>query len=128
VTALVVALAACGGAASESPHRSITRADLKATPSGPPMIDPSLMPRTAGTKLVIPDEQLAIGARLRGAFKYCIDTDGNVTDVRIVQSTQLPGYDQKIVRTIGAWTFQPVVVDGRPTAVCSVATFLFALH
>ena len=89
--------------------------------------------RIAGTNSVIPDSDVqtavwSTGTTLRGAFEYCIDTNGHVTDVRIVQTTQAPSYDQKIVRTIREWAFRPVIIDGHAIPACSTQVFIFSVR
>jgi TonB family protein len=42
-----------------------------------------------------------------------IDTQGNVTDTRVLQSVQ-HDIDEKIVATLKGWRFKPATVDGAP--------------
>jgi len=134
---LMMVLATACGASSESgpPAREITSADLKTRPTRAPLVDARLMSprRIAGTIDVVPDSdvQTAVwgtGESLRGAFEFCIDTSGRVTEIRIVQTTRAPSYDQKIIRTIDHWAFRPVIVDGNAIPVCTVQAFIFTLH
>ena len=94
------------------------------------MIEPKLLDarRIKGNNLVVPDvvpDVVPVGVQLLGAFKYCIDPAGHVTDVNVVRSTRDPDYDLKIAGRIRGWEFQPVVVDGAAIAVCGAVTFIY---
>jgi len=57
------------------------------------------------------------GQTLQGAFKYCVDDSGQVTNVVTIQSTQVQNYDAKIATAVKKWTFKPVLLEGRAVAV-----------
>ena len=65
------------------------------------------------------------GHKIKGSFKYCIDEAGHVTHIAVLESTHAASYDMKIAKEMARWAFQPVIGDGKPIAVCSVATFIF---
>ena len=75
-----------------------------------------------------PDERSALApGKTAGsvAVKYCVDGTGKVSAVRILKSSGLPRYDQRIRRVIETWTYRPVVVEGQPAEVCTVTTFIY---
>jgi hypothetical protein len=115
---------------SAPPASQITTADLQFSDVGhPPAIDPRLLEplRIAGSKIVEPnDDAMKTGHRIKGSFKYCLDVTGHMTSVTLLQTTSVPSYDNKIASEMAHWAFRPVVVDGKPTAVCSAATFIFS--
>ena len=147
VLVLVLAVAACGGAKTSSPSttapstmpspfRPLTAADLRPSANGsPPAVAPSRLEplRVAGTINITPSDEVKAAAQqtghtLRGTFKYCVDETGQVTNVTVLQTTQVEAYDAKIVREMQKWAYRPVVVDGHATAVCSAATFIFSVR
>jgi hypothetical protein len=84
--------------------------------------------RVAGTKLVVPDDEDKIhlnGKRLVGSFKLCLDEGGHYERGELLQSTGVPTYDAKIVRTMMQWRFQPYVIDGTAFPVCTAVTFIY---
>jgi TonB family protein len=89
--------------------------------------------RTAGDKQITPDSDVLTAARdtghtIVGVFKFCVDETGQVTRVVTLQSTQVPSYDQKVIRKMKLWAYSPIVVDGRATAVCGAITFKVNAH
>ena len=55
----------------------------------------------------------------------CIDKTGHVSNVRLLRSTRVASYDQKLVRTVAQWVYAPHVEDGEPLAVCTGLTFIY---
>lgn len=61
----------------------------------------------------------------RATVKYCVDGTGKVSAVKMLRSSGLPRYDERILRVVKTWTYRPVVVEGQPAEVCSVMTFVY---
>lgn len=97
-----------------------------------PQVAPDEVVRIAGERLITPDGDdkyrmmKANVRRVVGAFKVCIDTKGNVEDVQTLRSTGLHGYDDRIVRGIKQWRYQPFLDDGTPIAVCTGVNFIYS--
>ena len=123
--ALILVLAACGGAAPASSSSTTFKAsDLRPASDGTrPMIAPNRLEalRTAGELVIKPDD---LQSR-RAKFKFCVDVTGKVGDIEQLQSSGDGRYDAKIERSMQQWAYRPVNVDGQPTAVCSEITFIF---
>ena len=102
----------------------ITAAELRPGTNGsPPMVAPNRLEplRIAGDKTIVPDDRQS----RRGTFRFCLDEAGKVTEVAALQTTGDGLYDAKIVTEMHRWAYQPVVVEGRHTAVCSRITFIY---
>jgi TonB family protein len=88
--------------------------------------------RIRGNKNIMPDEfvkraiQAAGETRVVASAKLCIDTAGEVSEVRILKSSGYPGYDETIVSEMKQWGFRPYEVDGKPVAVCTAITFIYS--
>jgi TonB family protein len=104
----------------------ITAAELHPGPNGtPPRVAPNRLEplRIAGEKTILPDEKRI---SRRASFKFCLDESGRVADVKLLEASGDDQYDAKISATIQQrWAYQPVVVEGKPTAVCSAVTFIY---
>jgi TonB family protein len=48
------------------------------------------------------------------SVKLCVDIAGQVSEARLLRSSNYPGYDRKILAEIGTWEFSPIEVDGSP--------------
>jgi hypothetical protein len=84
--------------------------------------------RVAGSKMVEPDGKDKVhlnGKRLVGTFKLCLDETGHYERGEVLRPTGVPRYDAKIARTMMEWAYQPYVVDGAATPVCSAVTFIY---
>lgn len=98
----------------------------------PPALEPY---RRTGNFNIRPDEatrqQIASSAAVHndshivGQFRMCVDRNGDVSRVQIVQSTRFETYDQAIVAGMRGWKYRPFVVDGKPAPVCSLVTFVY---
>jgi TonB family protein len=126
---LVLVVAACGGAETHPPAppntAPLTAADLRpGANGGPPAIAPSRLDvlRIAGDKTILPED---LGSSRRASVKFCVDENGRVTTVSLLQTSGDDRYDAKLMAAIHQWAYRPVIVDGQPTAVCSAMTFLF---
>ena len=63
---------------------------------------------------------------INGLFKVCITVDGAISAVSALKSTGFPAYDNKIQNVIRrSWRYHPVVLSGKPTAVCTAVRFLY---
>ncbi len=84
--------------------------------------------RLSGNKHIEPDaDDNALQAKksAMAAVKFCVDASGKVSSTKILRSSGSDRFDQKIVREIGTWTYQPVVSEGQTVDVCTVVTFLY---
>lgn len=59
------------------------------------------------------------GRRASGTFRLCFDEEGAVVLTRAVIATEVPAYNEKILREIRGWRFRPYVFEGEPSGVCS---------
>ena len=110
-------------------------------PPPPPPPPPSIVPpaaleafRTSGSKTIDPDDatkhQIAASGRTKiiGTFKLCVDVSGAITDVKTLKSTSFGAYDDNITKTIQqTWKYKPILVQGRPTPVCTAVTFIYSV-
>jgi TonB family protein len=66
----------------------------------------------------------------QGAVKlqYFIETDGNVSDCRLIESSGFPRLDDAACVLVRKWQFKPAtVLDGSPVAIWMPVTIVFAL-
>ena len=85
--------------------------------------------RLTGDKMIIPDawDKMNLNGRtIRGSFKLCLDETGHYESGVLLQSTDVPGYDAKIARTMMTWTYRPYLLDGVATPVCGAITFIYS--
>ena len=89
--------------------------------------------RIAGEKNIFPDDVTKTAiiesgtARVISSFKVCITSAGTIASVKQLKTTGFPAFDQKIMTTIGSqWRYRPIVIDGKPTNVCTAVTFIYA--
>lgn len=106
-----------------------------APPPAPPIIPPNLLEslRVAGEKNLFPDDATkkaiarAGATRLMVPVKVCIDVAGTVVTAGIVgRGSGFPAYDQRLVTGVQTWRYRPYLVDGTPTAACSIAQFVYS--
>jgi hypothetical protein len=87
--------------------------------------------RVAGEVAIAPDalgkkEMVNVGVEtLVGAFRYCVDVEGKVTDVAAIESTGIASYDARLVAGIKQWRYKPFLVDDKPVVACTAATFVY---
>ncbi len=91
--------------------------------------------RSAGSKQIQPWNDVRAAMRAQGirdaigAYRFCVDETGHVTSASVLRSTQIEPYDQKVLRVIKEeWTFRPIVIDGSPAPVCSLANLALHVH
>ncbi|HEX5061229.1 MAG TPA: hypothetical protein VFV99_17805 [Kofleriaceae bacterium] len=94
---------------------------------------PSVMlgKRTAGRINLSPDDidkvriQKSRVRKLIAALHYCLDVNGHVSRVRLIRSSGLPHYDDKLVKAAEGWAFAPFLDEGKPVVVCSTTHFVY---
>lgn len=86
--------------------------------------------RISGTKMIIPSDALKWQIRkdrvvqLVVAVKVCIDRSGRVASLSMTPSGYL-GYDADLLNTIATWRYRPMLVNGKPTRVCTAIQFVY---
>ena len=87
--------------------------------------------RISGDPNVVPPDsvkQEMVSARqsmLTGAFKVCVDLDGNVTAVTSLSPSGHPDYDRLVIERARTWQYRPGLLDGEPTRVCTGVTLVY---
>ncbi len=86
--------------------------------------------RISGERLILPDEATAqqiarADGRAEGRVQLCLDSAGRVSSVVMRKSTEFAAYDQKLLREMRSWRYQPYQVNGLATPVCTMVTFLY---
>jgi len=103
-------------------------------PPSPQTVAPTALEtmRLSGTKVILPDQATKDGMVAAGKtqvvvpVKLCVDKTGAVSSTRIMKSSGFPDYDRLLEKTIRTtWTYRPFQVNGHPTAICSVVTFIY---
>jgi Gram-negative bacterial TonB protein C-terminal len=56
-----------------------------------------------------------------GLYKVCVNTDGNVDVVSVIQSALPGGLDAHWIAKIETWKYDPFHVDGQPVPFCHPA-------
>ena len=89
--------------------------------------------RIAGEKHIVPSDltrteiQRAGRTVLRGSFRVCIATSGQIARVDLLHSTGFADYDAKIRSTIEAgWRYRPFVINAVAVPACTVVTFVYS--
>lgn len=88
--------------------------------------------RISGNKLIAPDDatkaaiQKAHISRLIGSYQLCLDSTGHAQDIRILEPTGAPSYDQEIVAGLQRWVYEPYLDEGTAIPVCSAITFIYS--
>jgi hypothetical protein len=135
-----------GGVASYRPLCSgkdivqpfVIEKDPPPPPPPPPPLEENVSPtllekyRTAGAKEILPDDdtKTEIGrsgkAKVVGAWKLCLAESGEIARVTMLKSSGFGKYDTTIAATIrDTWKYKPYQTNRRPTAVCTVVTFIY---
>lgn len=86
--------------------------------------------RISGAKLIVPS--LALKVRIQRDrviqividVKVCVDRRGRVASVATTPSGYL-GYDADLLNAIATWRYRPLLVNGKPTRVCSKIQFIY---
>jgi len=86
---------------------------------------------TAGDSVIVPDEPektllASTGqSRVLSEILMCIDASGAVTDAATVKRSGLPQWDAAAVKAVRGWSYDPLVVDGKPIAGCANIDFVY---
>ncbi len=86
----------------------------------------------SGDREVIPDEDdktrmlNSSVSRVRTVVKFCVDEDGAVGAPTTIVASPLANWDERARRKVQSWRFDPYLIDGKPTFVCSAIQFLYA--
>lgn len=67
------------------------------------------------TDIEYTEEARAAGIEGRLVLKVTVDADGNVTDVKVVNSVD-PALDAAAIQTVKTWRFKPAMACGKPVA------------
>jgi serine/threonine protein kinase len=103
-------------------------------PAATPTVAPTVLDanRISGDKEIVPDEttQTEIARsgidQIGGSFKICLTEDGAINAVTLLKSTGFPSYDVRIQNTIRkSWRYRPIMMNGKPTAVCTAVRFVY---
>lgn len=63
--------------------------------------------------------------RIRGVIKMCLDTEGQVTSLKVIKSTGYSNYDRELKREMKRWKYQPYRMNGSPVPVCTPIDFIY---
>ena len=66
--------------------------------------------------------------KIVGVYKVCVDASGHVAAVSTLKATGFAAYDNKITTSMRAWSFKPFLINGKPTPVCTAATYIYMRH
>jgi periplasmic protein TonB len=99
-------------------------------PAKPRLVEQSKLERVSGETGIAPDSETAqqiarAGNEARGAVRLCINTSGSVESATVARSTHFEAYDAKLERETRQWRYRPFLVDGVPTPVCTLITFIY---
>jgi TonB family protein len=136
---VLLALASCASAPTpSSPAEAPAPAPAATTTAAAAPADPqagrvSVTPpvRISGDPNVVPPDsvkQEMVSARkalLTGAFKVCVDLDGNVTAVTAISPSGHPDFDRRVLERAKTWRYRPGLLDGQPTRVCTGVTLVY---
>jgi TonB family protein len=61
------------------------------------------------------------------SVRLCIDGSGSVTRADVVESSLIAAYDEQILANVRTWRYQPYVLDGAATPVCTTVRIKFAM-
>jgi TonB family protein len=87
--------------------------------------------RISGDANVVPPDSVkqemlsARQALLTGAFKVCVDLDGNVTGVTALSPSGHPDFDRLVIERAKTWHYRPGLLDGQLTRVCTGVTLVY---
>ncbi len=84
---------------------------------GPNMPQPdgsSIIPIATGAKHICPASTSNTDPPLRALLAFTIEPDGNVTKTEVILSSGNAGFDASAIACVGAWRWQPRLVNGQP--------------
>gem|GEM_PF-5632767 len=118
----------------QAPVAAVGAAASDPTDERPPQIVPSQVleqQRTHGAARIPPPMSVRVQMVKRGesdirtAVKMCVDRRGRVMEVRLIKRTGYDEYDQLLLDMTRLWRYRPLLVGGRPAAVCTTVTFIY---
>ncbi|MEZ4398868.1 MAG: TonB family protein [Kofleriaceae bacterium] len=120
------------GAAPADPHRHDPPAEVDGGASSSLIDMPTFEDaRISGEWHVVPDPVTVSEMRRRGSgavsirIKVCIDAEGAVTQVTMLDSSGFTAYDERLVAAVRQWRYRPHVVDGKAAPVCGLVGFTY---
>lgn len=128
-----------GGGGGDGSGDAIATLQRKEPPTGggqePAIVPPSVIEGrllSGNTHIEAPEsvrvDMLHAGLRqLVGAFKLCIDASGRVSRLSIIDTTDYPAYDRKLVTEMQQWRYVPYEVGGEAVPVCTAITVVYRL-
>ncbi|MCE9580735.1 MAG: hypothetical protein K8W52_46875 [Deltaproteobacteria bacterium] len=63
---------------------------------------------------------------VQGSFRVCVDAAGHVESVLPLRTTGYAAFDNELMSAMHAWTYEPYLVDDKPTPVCAPITFIYS--
>jgi hypothetical protein len=131
--------AAAGATTSAAPHAAPPATPPAVPASAPAEPEAQQVPskalegnRVAGSMNISPDDETKKAMRegkidrIVASLKLCLDEAGVVDHLSLLQSSGFPAYDTHILGTIkNTWRYTPYLVDGKPTAACTLVTFIY---
>lgn len=94
--------------------------------------DPTMLKRIVGRTAIVPDNDEKTWlysrrpVRVVGSFFFCLTPQGAVDIVVTTRPTEVPRYDDKIRAAIRGWRYEPFLVDGQPSRVCTHTTVIYS--
>jgi len=99
---------------------------------GPDVVIGGDFARIAGERYIVPDDPDKVQmfrngwSRVDPAVEICIDHDGDVESVRLVHSSGLDSYDNRILQVVHAeWRYRPYRDNGAAVRACTVVHFVY---
>ena len=62
---------------------------------------------------------------VKAVVQMCLDDGGRPARVTLISSSCLPDYDNRILETMADWRYKPVEINGKPTAICTMVTYIY---
>jgi hypothetical protein len=91
------------------------------------IVSPTTLVRRTGERLIVPDNLSAVRdaglSRIEATLQYCVTSAGRVDRVWILQPSPFAAWNRKLAVEVAKWTFDPIVVDGKPMRGCTYVTF-----
>jgi protein TonB len=87
--------------------------------------------RISGEKSIQPDDMTKIQMqrdakdRIDSNYKMCLSKTGEIASINMMKSSGYPEYDRKIQGKMQEWRYKPYLVNGEPSPVCTVITFIY---
>lgn len=74
-----------------------------------------------------PRASLIRGVEGMVALEFTVTSEGNVDDIKIVQSVPKQGFTRSALKAISGWEFKPAIIDGKSVPRKACQTFIFKL-